>query len=127
MQFIAEFQVYTKTDGIKFWSFSVSSVCESKKPFYLLIYEDLVKDPIKEVRKVMKFIKDFDGFEPDDLEQRLLCLSENLQGGFKRKSRKLEKDPYTEEMKKEINSVIGSARSMLLKIDSKLILPHYEA
>ena len=100
-------------------------VTTSKKPFYLLIYENLKKDPVNEIRKVMDFLEQFSKFKPKNLHQRLLCMSENLTGSFKRKSKYLSKDPFTPKIKIKIDSVINSSREILSKVDESLNLPMY--
>ena len=84
-------------------------------PLCLVLYEDVKQNPIKEIRKVMKFIEKMsDGYKPDDLEERLLCLSENLRGGFKR-NRVDQGKLYTNELKAIINSNIDYAQEALIK------------
>ena len=61
---------------------------------------------------------------PDDLEERLLCLSTQLTGFFKRKHRPLGFDPFTKEMKITVNGYITSARKSLKKFG--FTLPAYE-
>lgn len=108
------------------WIQLFSWLIDSKKPFYLLKYEDLLQHPVDEIRKVMEFLKAKSGFEPANLEQRLLCMSENLQGMYKRKSRKLKEFLYTEKMKTKIDSIIKDARLILSSADDNLKLPNYE-
>ena len=60
------------------WQQLLENVLESESPFHIIVYEDLLRDPISEMRKVTKFLEENIGFEQDDLEERLFCLSENL-------------------------------------------------
>ena len=66
------------------WSNLFNFVIDSKQPFHLVTYEDLLRDPVTEMQKVMRFLEVASGFEQDDLQERLLCLSQNLQGNHKR-------------------------------------------
>ena len=69
---------------IKSWVKLIRYVVKSKKKFHLVIYEELVQDPINEIRKVIKFLEKNNGFKQYNLEERLLCLSENIEGTHKR-------------------------------------------
>lgn len=120
-----EFEKYLN-EALKLWKDPFFSVSSTKKPLHLLIYEDLIKDPIKEIRKIINFLKMKSGFEPADLEQRLLCMSENLQGDYKRKSRVLKAIPFTEERIKQMHAMISSAESMLSSSHNEMRLPKYE-
>ena len=122
--FFSEFEIYVN-GIIKHWKQLFIFVTTSKKPFYLLNFESLINDPVNEIKKVMKFLEQFSKFKPKNLHQRLLCMSENLTGSFKRKSRTLPKDPFTPEIKKKIESIINSSREVLSKIDEGLNLPQY--
>ena len=77
-------------------------------PFHLLVYEDLVKDPIKEIRAVMKFLEKNNGFKQNDLERRLLCLNQNLRGNQKRKaaSKLANTQVYSDALKLKLNNEI---------------------
>ena len=66
------------------------------------MYEDLLEEPINEIRKVIEFTQKTNNFQQNDREPRLLCLSQNLQGSNKRKNR----TSFTNEMKYQVNSVI---------------------
>jgi len=87
-----------------------------------VFYEDLKENPIAEIRKVIKFIEKINGFKPENLEQRLLCLSENLKGDFARKHNQ-QFDPYTEKLKKIINLRIDQAQEVFKnhKINARVI------
>ncbi|XP_042880022.1 WSC domain-containing protein 1-like [Penaeus japonicus] len=58
-----------------------------KVPIYILYYDLVVKNPIYEIRKLLKFLR-----VPVD-EGRLVCLKDHLKGSFKRPERK-EKDRF---------------------------------
>ena len=120
----SEFESYVNRT-IKQWKQLFIFVTTGKKPFYLLNFESLINDPINEIEKVMKFLEQFSKFKPKNLQQRLLCMSENLTGSFKRKSKTLSKDPFTPEIKKKIESIINSSREILSKVDEGLNLPQY--
>ena len=123
-----EFRSYvTEFQTLQPWFHLFTWLIDSKKPFHLLIYENLKKNPVKEIRKVMKFLKKQSGFEPPDLEQRLLCMSENLQGSYKRNSRELDRNPFTKKMQKKINTKIKTANKILFHVNKNLKLPNYDS
>ena len=109
----------------KSWLQLIQYVVQSKKPFHLVVYENLLINPIKELRKVMKFLDGVNGFKQENLEDRLLCLSENLQGTHKRKKR-INVDPYTNEMKKQLNSEISIAKRLFTLTDNDFNFSSYE-
>ena len=95
------------------WSNLFNFAVDSKQPFHLVTYEDLLRDPVTELQKVMKFLEVANGFEQNDLQERLLCLSQNLQGSHKRKKNDDFIDPYTNELRTKLNSVIEAAEKKL--------------
>ena len=99
----------------KHWVNIIRHVVESRKPFHLLIFEDLVKDPIKEIKKVLHFLEKNSGFRAERQEERLLCLHENLEGTAKRKPKSFKTDPFTNRLKIHVNKLIDNAQSMLSK------------
>ena len=107
------------------WLELIQYVMQSKKPFHLVIYENLLKDPIKELKKIMKFLKEINGFRQENLEERLICLSENLKGTHKRKKR-INVDPYTNEMIKKLNSKISLAKKLFTKIEKDFDFSSYK-
>ena len=92
--------------------------CGLKKVFFH-------KNPIEEVRKLLRF-PPLASMVPTDLEERLLCLSTQVKGFFKREHRgpPLDFDPFTREMKVTVNRAIGEARRSLKKLG--FTLPAYE-
>ena len=105
----------------------LSKMLTSKKiPLYVVVYEDLVRDPIGEVKKLLTSFTPLKSIVPDEeiLEDRLLCLSSQLNGYFKRKKQNLKFDPYTNEIKIKINDNISKAREVLNKAGFKI--PNYE-
>ena len=93
---------------------------------YVVVYEDLVKDPIREVRNLLTNFSPLKSIVPDKevLENRLLCLSSQLRGFFKRKKKSLDFDPSSNEMKKTINENISKARKVLSNAGFEI--PNYE-
>ena len=67
------------------------SMTSSGVPMYVIVYENLVKDPIGEIRKLLTTFTPLKPVLPDskELEDRLLCLSSQLTGPFKRKKPKI--------------------------------------
>ena len=86
-------------------------------PIHIVVFEDLVKDPIREIRAIMQFLEKENGFKPDDLERRLLCLNQNLRGNHKRKTiSKLTNDKvYTKKLKERVNSSIRNVQKLLVE------------
>ena len=82
-------------------------------PVHLLVHENLLKDPIKEIRAVMKFPQKENGFKQNDMERRLLCLNQNLQGSQKRKSAsKLSNTQiFSSELKRKLNKEIMNGQN----------------
>ena len=95
----------------------------NQMPLYVLYYEELLKDPIGEVKRLLEFPY-LAEIRPNDLEDRLLCLSAHMEGFFKRKPHHLGFDPFTSSMKAEVNRNIARARLLLGKRGFRL--PSYE-
>ncbi|KAL7636405.1 UNVERIFIED_CONTAM: hypothetical protein RMT77_013180 [Armadillidium vulgare] len=73
----------------------------------IIFYEKLVKDPIKEVQKMVKFL----GYKTDP--QRLKCLQKNLEGPRKRKHT-YEAYPYTSEEEELFSSAKMNIRDLII-------------
>ena len=101
-------------------------VIDSKKPFHIVKYEDLLEEPINEIRKVMEFLQTTNNFQQNDLELRLLCLSQNLQGSNKRKNRGTNDASFTNEMKNKVNSVIEIAEKKAAQAGLKFTFTSYK-
>ena len=122
--FFVEFEKYVMSSH---WISHLAVVAKSGLPFHVVIYEDLVKDPIGETRKIMKFLEKHNNFPQPNLEKRLLCLRQNLQGQNKRKSRKFSSNPFTAKMIHKINSEVIDVKSLLANHPAlNVILPPYE-
>ena len=63
----------------------------------------------------MKFFKEVSEFEPENKQERLICLSENLEGNARRKPKNDPVDPFTNELETKLNVKIASAEQMLKK------------
>ena len=111
---------------IKSWVELIQYVVKSQKNFLLVVYEDLVQEPIREMRKIMKFLEEKNGFKHHNLEERLLCLSENIQGTHKRSKKKLTVDPYSDEMKEKLNNEIISAEKIFIDAGIKIDFSFYK-
>ena len=95
-------------------------------PLYVIVYENLVKDPIGEIRKLLTTFAPLKPVLPDskELEERLLCLSSQLTGFFKRKKQKLNYDQiYTKKVEEVLNEDIKQARKVL--IEAGFAIPNY--
>ena len=95
------------------WEILFKFVMESEKQVHLVLYEDLIKNPIEEIGKIVKFLQDVNGFKSKDTDQRLICLSENLQGAQKRKKPRKSAARFTNNMKQKINNKINFAQKVL--------------
>ena len=75
----------------------------------------------------MKFLEKETGFKQNNLERRLLCLNQNLQGSQKRKSAsKLTNDEvYTKELKEIINGKIRNAQKYFVEKNIPLNISSY--
>ena len=84
----------------------------SQKPIYIIHYNDLVRDPINEVRKLL----DFPPLAPirtNDVTERLFCLSASTTGPFRRHHKPIDFDPFNDTIKQEVNGVISDVRQLL--------------
>ena len=108
------------------WKTLFLTVLNSELPYHVFFYENLLQDPIGETRKIIKFFEANNGFQLPNLEERLLCVQENLQGTQKRKTRKLSRDPYSKEMVVKINADIFFVRQFIASHNIPLVLPLYE-
>ena len=73
-------------------------------------YEQIRKDPLKEVRKILNFLQ----IEEDS--GRLKCLLKYQNGFFKRKSKpKLSEIPFSQSLRSEIDKIIESVNMVLVK------------
>ena len=108
------------------WHKLIERVVESGCQYYLLIYEDLLRDPVNEMRKVINFLQSKIGFKLDNLEERLLCLSENMQGNNKRKKNNIRIDPFTQKLKIIVNSKIAQAEAVLSKAGIHINFNNYQ-
>ena len=80
---------------------------------YVLVvhYEDVVEDKMKEMKRILEFLD----VEPE--EKRLSCLQESNVNIFKRKSHKLNSNPYQGPLSKVIKFHIDDVNDMLLKFN----------
>ena len=99
---------------------------ESKRPYHLLFYEDLVQNPIKEIKKILDFLQSKNGFKEQNLDTRLTCLSENLQGSHQRKKTETQFDPYNNELIMSINKRIEHAQQILAKHGLRFNISSYK-
>ena len=109
------------------WDNLLKAILSKGIPLHFVLFENLIKDPVKETRAIMKFLEKENGFIQDDLERRLLCLNQNLRGNQKRKSEsKLPNNQvYTKEMKKIVNQKIRNAQSYLVAANITLNITSY--
>ena len=111
---------------MKSWVELIQYVVESQKNLHLVVYEELVQDPIYEMRKIMKFLEEKNQFKQPNLEERLLCLSENIQGNYKRTKKKLTVDPYSDELKEKLNNEIILAEKIFAGAGIKIDFSFYK-
>ena len=101
------------------------SVTSKGVPLYVIVYEDLVKNPIGEIRKLLTTFAPLKPILPssEELEDRLMCLSSELTGLFKRKKKKLGFDPYSKEMEQVLNEDIRQTSKVL--VEAGFSIPNY--
>ena len=99
-------------------------ILPANKPIYILYYEDLKKDPIAEMQKLLMFPPLKKLLNPFDAKSRLLCLSEQQDGYFKRKKSKMNLDIFNNNQKFDVNEIIKDTRELLSNYGYEL--PHYE-
>ena len=95
-------------------------------PLYVIVYEDLVKDPIGEIRRLLTTFAPLKSVLPNsnELEDRLMCLSSQLTGLFKRKKQKLNYDHlYSKQVEDVLNEDIRQARKVLA--EAGFLIPNY--
>ncbi|XP_039254712.2 sialate:O-sulfotransferase 1-like isoform X1 [Styela clava] len=102
------------------WFKSIELYAQMEK-VQVIYFEDIVKDPITEVRKIVNFLN----YPINNIEERLICLESNLSGNFKRPKRTLSFDPYPQKSKDIVNYFIKTAREILAKRNLPT-LPLYE-
>ena len=109
------------------WNNLVKDLFNQEIPVHILVFENLVKDPIKEMRAVMKFLEKETGFKQNNLERRLLCLNQNLEGSQKRKSgSKLPNDQvYTKELKEIVNDDMRKVQKYFVEKDIPINISLY--
>ena len=117
------FAKYVKKQRL--WRLLFDVVLESNRSLHVVLYEDVRENPINELRKIMQFIEKTNGYKPENLEERLHCLSENLRGGFKREHKE-QTILYTEEIKQIINSQIDNAQERLIKHKAVVNITSYK-
>ncbi|XP_076810513.1 sialate:O-sulfotransferase 1-like [Clavelina lepadiformis] len=108
------------------WINLIKNVVTSGKPFIIIEFGELVNDPIATTLKMVEFLQKHTVISPDHLQQRILCLSQQLNGEHKRKKRKLTIDPFTKVMKQKVNHDVGEARKLLNERSVDFLLPKYE-
>lgn len=99
------------------WRATYEYVLKNTTKLHVVFYEKLRESPIKEVRKMLKFL----GVKPD--EDRLACLSRHTEGRVKGAQK--ESDPYSLHEKMNMFSVVKAINS-LLKERGFTDLPDYE-
>lgn len=91
------------------------------KRVQVTFFEDIVSNPIAEVRRICKFL----GIPIPNLDERLQCLMTSTGGDFKRRKKDIGFDPFTSTMKKHINLFVKKGREILLEKGLSR-LPNYE-
>ncbi|XP_076800115.1 sialate:O-sulfotransferase 1-like [Clavelina lepadiformis] len=108
------------------WLDVIRYVVLSGKPALLIEFEELRNDPIATTLKMVKFLRKHTVISPDHLQQRILCLSQQLNGDHKRGKRKLTIDPFTKVMKGKFNHDVVQARKLLNERGVNFSMPKYE-
>jgi hypothetical protein len=87
------------------WINACDDLCPDQPPYLIIFYEELVADPIAQLKKIVKYL----GYG-DIPRDRLQCLQKYPNGRFYRKHNK-EKEPepcsrYSDQLKRMINGVV---------------------
>ncbi|XP_077966625.1 sialate:O-sulfotransferase 2-like [Styela clava] len=111
------FKDFCKEHLLTLWLGISNIVMEKFVDKVIVVYfEDLVKNPIKEIRRVVEFLpKEVVGSDEESFERRLMCLNLDLAGKFKRPPRKLNFDPFDISLEKEISKHIKNLSELLLE------------
>lgn len=106
------------------WKNHSIKVLRENKPLHVVYYEELVKNPLREIRGMIDFLPR--NQRPDDLEQRLSCLSQELTGYNRRKKKPLTFDPYSNKTKRVVNEAIDEVRRVLIEksFDNPVLLTY---
>ena len=107
------------------WQLIIEQVVTSNRAFHILLYEDLLREPIGEITKIIKFLEEKSGMQHIDVADRIFCLSQNMRGYNKRK-KLITIDPYTQERTKIMNSKIDLAQKILDTAGINISLSHYK-
>ncbi|XP_077967122.1 sialate:O-sulfotransferase 2-like isoform X2 [Styela clava] len=111
------FKAFCKNQLPSFWFGITKVVLKTFVDKVVVVYfEDLVKNPIKEIRRIVEFLpKEIVGSDEESLERRLMCLNLDLAGKFKRPPRKLNSDPFDELLRGEVDKSIENMNELLLE------------
>ena len=107
---VSVWQDYLKC-RITIWMSFYQDWLNFKRPIYVLRYEDLKKNTVNEMIKVMTFL----GFTPS--EERIKCLQQDTQGSYNRQNKTPTDMAYNNY---ETRSEINNAMVFIDKIISKL-------
>ncbi|XP_070580524.1 sialate:O-sulfotransferase 2-like [Ptychodera flava] len=102
------------------WTNTAINWLQYSKRILVIYYEDLIEDHEREIRKILNFI------ELPENNGRLLCLSEDTDGPFKRPEKReiqrLDFDPFTDDMKEYIDIFIRTV-AMAIELKAQPPLP----
>ncbi|XP_071542920.1 sialate:O-sulfotransferase 1-like [Panulirus ornatus] len=83
-------------------------------PLHVIHYGDLVQDPMRELRQVLRFLR-----VPED-EGRLACVASHMRGSFKRNS-STHFDPFIMDEKLRFTNAVGRVNRLLRLLDYPLL------
>lgn len=87
--------------------------CDSMNiPIHVIYYENLKEDTVKEVKSILNFYNETINFVPDNVEDRIECLSQTTMDAFKRKKTELGWEIYKPELIELVNNAISHLRSV---------------
>ncbi|XP_039267940.2 sialate:O-sulfotransferase 2-like [Styela clava] len=82
----------------------------------VVYFEDLVKNSIKEMRRIVEFLpEEIVGSDEESFERRLMCMNLDLVGNFKRPPRKLNFDPFDAFIRNKFDKKIREMDDLLLE------------
>nr|XP_039272146.1 WSC domain-containing protein 1-like isoform X2 [Styela clava] len=95
------------------WLYHVKTVFQTIPSVMIVYYEDLVKNPIVELRRIINYLPSKIVPRDEKLEQRLMCMILDLKGNFKRGSKGITSNPYTDELKTIYDQTINTLDKFL--------------
>lgn len=91
----------------------------------VIYYENLLENPVREMRRIAEFLKLNSTDHNQNFEKRLICMQLDVKGNFKRPSRKLGFNPFTEEVQMAITDSVKKVNRTLVRLHLPTLLSSY--